>query len=92
MLIESLQGKSVPDDGVDDLNVGVDGFDAVGDTGLEVDFPRIINIGEDEADGLVERHAYQQVPPKVEYSLTALGDSLMTVLDQLCTWGEEHMG
>ena len=50
------------------------------------------NLKELEVDGLVERHAYQQVPPKGEYSLTALGDSLMTVLDQLCTWGEEHMG
>lgn len=38
------------------------------------------------------RKEYPQVPPKVEYSLTQLGDSLMAVLDQLCTWGEEHMG
>ena len=50
------------------------------------------NLKELEADGLVSRHAYQQVPPKVEYALTPLGDSLMIVLDQLCTWGEEHMG
>ncbi len=50
------------------------------------------NLKELETDGLVARHAYQQVPPKVEYSLTPLGDSLMVVLDQLCTWGEEHMG
>lgn len=43
-----------------------------------------------EADGLVERIVYPQIPPKVEYSLTERGKSLMTVLDQLCTWGEEH--
>lgn len=50
------------------------------------------NLKELEPDGLVVRREYPQVPPKVEYSLTPLGDSLMVVLDQLCTWGEEHMG
>lgn len=50
------------------------------------------NLKELETDGLVARKEYPQVPPKVEYSLTPLGDSLMAVLDQLCTWGEEHMG
>ena len=49
------------------------------------------NLKELEADGLVVRTEFPQVPPRVEYSLTPLGDSLMVVLDQLCTWGEEHM-
>lgn len=49
------------------------------------------NLKELEADGLVHREEYPQVPPKVEYTLTPLGDSLMVVLDQLCTWGEAHM-
>jgi len=49
------------------------------------------NLKEIAADGLVVRKEYPQVPPKVEYSLTPLGESLMTVLDQLCTWGEAHM-
>ena len=49
-----------------------------------------VNLKELEADGLVERREYPQVPPKVEYLLTERGDSLMEVLDQLCTWGEEH--
>lgn len=48
------------------------------------------NLKELEADGLVVRREYPQVPPKVEYSLTPLGESLMVVLDQLCVWGEEH--
>lgn len=43
-----------------------------------------------EADGLILRREYPQIPPKVEYSLSERGRSLMTVLDQLCTWGEEH--
>jgi len=49
------------------------------------------NLKELEVDGLVSRREYPQVPPRVEYSLTPLGESLMEVLDQLCVWGEEHM-
>ena len=44
-----------------------------------------------EVDGLVTRKVYAQVPPKVEYSLTENGKSLMPILDQLCVWGCEHM-
>jgi len=44
-----------------------------------------------EEDGLVNRKVYMQIPPKVEYSLTELGKSLMPILDQLCDWGSEHM-
>ena len=43
-----------------------------------------------EADQLVHREEYPQIPPKVEYTLTDRGTSLMAVLDQLCLWGEEH--
>jgi DNA-binding HxlR family transcriptional regulator len=45
-----------------------------------------------EEDGLITRKVYTQVPPKVEYSLTEKGKSLMPILDQLCDWGYEHMG
>lgn len=43
-----------------------------------------------EADGLVHRKEYPQIPPKVEYSLTERGKSLIPILDQMCEWGEEN--
>lgn len=48
------------------------------------------NLKELEADKLLVRTEYPQIPPKVEYSLSERGKSLMTVLDQLCVWGEEN--
>ena len=45
-----------------------------------------------EKDGLVIRKVYPQVPPKVEYTLTEKGWSLMPILDDLCDWGSEHLG
>ncbi|HJK40411.1 MAG TPA: winged helix-turn-helix transcriptional regulator [Methanocorpusculum sp.] len=36
------------------------------------------------------RTEYPQIPPKVEYRLSAKGQSLMEILDQLCIWGEAH--
>ena len=45
-----------------------------------------------EADGLVHREEYPQVPPKVEYSLTEKGKSLIPMLTALCVWGEDHRG
>ena len=43
-----------------------------------------------EADCLVHREEFLQIPPKVEYSLTERGKSLLPVLDSLCEWGREH--
>lgn len=48
------------------------------------------NLKQLEADGLIMRREYPQIPPKVEYSLTGRGHSLMKVLDQLCIWGSEN--
>ena len=45
------------------------------------------NLKELEADDLIIRTAYPQIPPRVEYRLTERGHSLMRVLDQLCDWG-----
>ena len=43
-----------------------------------------------EAEGLVKREVYPEVPPRVEYSLTPLGKSLQPVLDSLRVWGTEY--
>ena len=48
------------------------------------------NLKELERDGLIRRIVYPQIPPKVEYSLSQKGLSLMAVLDQLCVWGEQN--
>lgn len=44
-----------------------------------------------ESDGLIFREEYRQIPPKVEYSLTEKGTSLIPVLRTMCTWGRDHM-
>lgn len=43
-----------------------------------------------EADALIHREEYPQIPPKVEYSLTERGKSLIPILDQMCDWGDKH--
>lgn len=48
------------------------------------------NLKELEKDRLIIRKEYPQIPPKVEYSLSDRGKSLMEVLDQLCIWGEKN--
>lgn len=43
-----------------------------------------------EYDGLINRTIYAEVPPRVEYSLSTLGESLVPVLDQLELWARSH--
>lgn len=43
-----------------------------------------------ENDNLVHREEYPQIPPKVEYSLTKRGESLIPILDNLCEWGDQN--
>ncbi len=44
-----------------------------------------------EEDGIIARKVYPEVPPKVEYSLTELGQSLKPILDEMNTWGIQHL-
>ena len=43
-----------------------------------------------ERDGLVKRTVYPVVPPRVEYALTPLGETLSELLTEICTWAETH--
>ena len=49
-----------------------------------------LSLKELEAAGLVQREEYPQIPPKVEYSLSERGRSLIPILDAMCIWGEEN--
>ncbi|MCT0447814.1 winged helix-turn-helix transcriptional regulator [Lactococcus lactis] len=44
-----------------------------------------------EIDNIIVRKIYNQVPPKVEYSLSPYGETLNGLLDILCSWGEGHV-
>jgi Predicted transcriptional regulators len=49
-----------------------------------------MTLKELEKDNLIFRKMFPEVPPKVEYTLTERGRSLVLVLDQLCTWGNQN--
>lgn len=44
-----------------------------------------------EEDGMINRHVYPVVPPKVEYSLTEFGESIIPVLNAMCDWGSNYL-
>jgi len=44
-----------------------------------------------EADGLISRIKYKEMPPRVEYSLTELGKSLSPILNEIAVWGNEKV-
>ena len=44
-----------------------------------------------EADGLIRREVFPEVPPRVEYSLTKKGNSLLPLIDNLLSWASENM-
>jgi len=49
-----------------------------------------VTLKELESDNLVHREEYPQIPPKVEYSLTERGKSLIPILDRMCEWGDQN--
>ena len=49
-------------------------------------------LKEMESDGLVERHDYREIPPRVDYSLSKRGKSLEPVLNAMHDWAVEHGG
>ncbi|MCX5198065.1 helix-turn-helix transcriptional regulator [Streptomyces sp. NBC_00249] len=50
-----------------------------------------VQLRELEADGIVHREVYDEVPPRVEYSLTPLGQDLNTALESLGQWGTKYL-
>ncbi len=50
------------------------------------------NLRQLEAGGIVRREVYAEVPPRVEYSLTPLGEELAQALRPLEEWGDRHRG
>lgn len=66
-------------------------------SGLQRKFPFITRkmltkqLRELESDGIVNRKVYPEVPPKVEYSLTEKGRTIIPVLDMMQAWGEEFL-
>ena len=51
----------------------------------------IQQLKELEADGVLRRNDYKEVPPRVDYALTPIGQSLAQALEPLCQWGTENM-
>ena len=43
-----------------------------------------------EADGLINRNVYPEVPPKVEYSLTDMGEEILPILKMMEVFGKKH--
>lgn len=55
--------------------------------------PRVLDLQLKEMveDGLVEKTIYPELPPRSEYRISSLGQSLLPIIDLMLRWGEEHM-
>ena len=45
-----------------------------------------------ERDGILSRTIFPEIPPRVEYAITSLGESLLPVIDAMSKWGRQRMG
>ncbi len=73
------------------LSEGTRRFNEIGRLFPKISPRQLANqLRELEADGLIHREVLAEVPPRVEYSLTARGESLVPVLAGLHAWGEAH--
>jgi len=45
-----------------------------------------------EEDGVIRRKVYPEVPPRVEYTITEFGKTLIPILEALCSWGAQYLG
>jgi DNA-binding HxlR family transcriptional regulator len=45
-----------------------------------------------EEDGVIRRKVFPEVPPRVEYSITDFGKTLIPILQALCAWGADYLG
>ena len=66
-------------------------FSAIGRALLDIS-PKVLSetLKNLEADGLISRKLYPEVPPKVEYSLTELGRSLIPIIGELISWAADN--
>lgn len=55
--------------------------------------PRVLDIQLKEmvTDGLVDKKIYPELPPRSEYKITVLGQSLLPIIDSMLEWGKNHM-
>lgn len=51
----------------------------------------IQQLRELERDGIVERRVYDEMPPKVEYTITEYGKTANQIIDVMCAWGRDHI-
>ncbi|WP_225048610.1 winged helix-turn-helix transcriptional regulator [Lacticaseibacillus kribbianus] len=73
------------------LNHGPIRYNALKRLLTPISFKTLTNtLRELEAAALIRRQEFPQVPPRVEYSLSPRGESLIPVLDGICRWGNQH--